>query len=177
MRGELGLVHIYTGEGKGKTTAALGLALRAAGRGIPVMILQFLKGRASGELAALERVPGVTVLRSPEGLGFASAMSPQERERSRARHDEMLRLGMAAAREGACGVLILDEVMGALDHGLLDEGLLRELLDRRVPGVELVLTGRKVPEWLLARGDYVTEMRKLRHPYDQGTAAREGIEY
>ncbi len=172
-----GLLHIYTGEGKGKTTAALGLALRAAGRGIPVLLLQFLKGRPTGELESLRHIPGVTELRSPEGLGFAAAMTPEEREQSRARHDEMLRQGIAAAREGACGLLILDEAIGALNHGLLDEGLLRELLAHPAPGVELVLTGRNPPDWLLARGDYITEMKKLRHPYDKGITAREGIEY
>lgn len=177
MSGELGLIHLYTGEGKGKTTAALGLALRAAGQGIPVVILQFLKGRPTGELASLERIPSITLLRGEEGLGFASAMTPDQRERCGKRHDEMLRRGLAAAREGRCGLLILDEVTGALRHGLLEEAPLRAYLRDPAPGVELVLTGRNPPDWLLDRADYVTEMKKIRHPYDKGVAAREGIEY
>ncbi len=177
MNRKLGLIHLYTGEGKGKTTAALGLALRAAGRGIPVVILQFLKGRPTGELAALERLPGVTVLRGAQGLGFASSMTPDQRERCKGRHDKMLRQGLAAAREGRCGLLILDEVTGALSHRLLEESPLRAYLRDPVPGVELVLTGRDPPEWLLDRADYVTEMKKIRHPYDKGIAAREGVEY
>ena len=87
----LGLVHVYTGAGKGKTTAALGLLLRAAGRGIPAVLVQFLKGGQSGELAALERLPGVTVLRGKAGSAFAAAMSPEDRAATRALHDSSLR--------------------------------------------------------------------------------------
>ena len=172
----LGLIHLYTGEGKGKTTAALGLALRAAGRGIPVLVRQFLTGRPTGELESLGHLPGITLLRRAEGLGFASAMTPEERARCKLRHDEMLRQGIAVAREGSCGLLILDEVTGALKHGLLEEGPLRDYLEHPAPGVELVLTGRNPPDWLWERADYITEMKKHRHPYDSGIPAREGIE-
>ena len=177
MNQKLGLIHLYTGEGKGKTTAALGLALRAAGQNVPVVILQFLKGRPTGDLASLERIPQITLLRGEEGLGFASAMTPEQRERCKSRHNEMLRLGLAAAREGRCGLLILDEVTGALNHRLLEEAPLRAYLQNPAPGVELVLTGRNPPDWLLDRADYVTEMKKLRHPYDRGITAREGVEF
>ena len=173
----LGLVHVYTGAGKGKTTAALGLLLRAAGRGIPAVLVQFLKGGQSGELAALERLPGVTVLRGKAGSAFAAAMSPEDRAATRALHDSSLREAVRLARSGACGLLVLDEVMAALKHGLLDEGRPRQLLAQPPAGVELVLTGRDAPDWLLERADYITEMGKLRHPYDRGSAAREGIEY
>lgn len=173
----LGLVHVYTGDGKGKTTAALGLLLRAAGRGIPAVLVQFLKGGPSGELESLKRLPGVTVLRGKAGTSFAAAMSRAEREAAKALHDRNLRRGTDLARRGACGLLVLDEVMAALKHGLLEEGLLRDLLESPPAGVELVLTGRDAPDWLLERADYVTEMKKIRHPYDRGIAARPGIEY
>lgn len=173
----LGLLHIYTGAGKGKTTAAAGLALRAAGQGIPVVFLQFLKGGPSGEVEALARLPGVTVLRGKAGEKFASAMTPEEREKTRALQDGSLRRAIQMAREGKCGLLVLDEVTAALKHDLVDEGLLRQLLEEPPPGVELVFTGRDAPGWLLERGDYVTEMKKLRHPYDRGITARRGIEY
>ena len=104
-------------------------------------------------------------------------MTPEQRERCKSRHDEMLRLGLAAAREGRCGLLILDEVTGALNHRLLEEAPLRAYLQNPAPGVELVLTGRNPPDWLLDRADYVTEMKKLRHPYDRGITAREGVEF
>lgn len=173
----LGLVHIYTGEGKGKTTAALGLLLRAAGRGIPAVLVQFLKGGASGEIAALERFPGVTVLRGKGGTAFASAMGGEERAAALELHNQNLGRAIHLARTGACGLLVLDEVMATLKCGLVEEKALRELLERPPEGVELVLTGRSAPEWMLERADYITEMKKLRHPYDRGVAAREGIEY
>ena len=176
MNQKLGLIHLYTGEGKGKTTAALGLALRAAGQNVPVVILQFLKGRPTGELASLERIPQITLLRGEEGLGFASAMTPEQRKRCKSRHDEMLRLGLAAAREGLQN-LEGEFPRGALGHRLLEEGPLRAYLRDPAPGVELVLTGRNPPDWLLDRADYVTEMKKLRHPYDRGITAREGVEF
>ncbi len=151
---ELGLIHIYTGPGKGKTTAAVGLAVRAAGRGIPVVFVQLMKNRPTGEVEVLSRLPGVTVLRGKAGAGFSSAMTPEERAR----------------------LLVLDEVMAALKHGLLDREPLQQLLDQRPEGTELVLTGRDAPEWLLERADYITVMEKRRHPYDRGIAARPGIE-
>lgn len=173
----LGLLHIYTGEGKGKTTTAAGLAARAAGHGIPVVFLQFLKGGPSGEIESFARLPGITVLRGKAGQKFVSAMSPEERRETRALQDANLRRAAALARAGRCGLLVLDEVMAALRYGLVDEGLLRELLADPPAGVELVLTGRDAPGWLLEQADYVTEMRKIRHPYDRGITAREGIEY
>ena len=171
----LGLIHIYTGPGKGKTTAAVGLAVRAAGRGIPVVFVQLMKNRPTGEVEVLSRLPGVTVLRGKAGAGFSSAMTPEERARSREIHHRNLCQGAELAREQG-GLLVLDEVMAALKHGLLDREPLQQLLDRRPEGTELVLTGRDAPEWLLEWADYITVMEKRRHPYDRGIAARPGIE-
>lgn len=172
----LGLLHIYTGNGKGKTTAAIGLGVRAAGRGIPVIFLQLMKGRPTGELAVLSRLPEVTVLRGKTGEKFVSAMTGEERRETRRGQDEAFRAAVRLAEEAGRGLLIIDEVMSALRHGLLDEALLRGFLDCRPPEVEVVLTGRDAPGWLLERADYVTEMKKLHHPYDRGVLAREGIE-
>lgn len=172
---KLGLVHLYTGEGKGKTTAAVGLAVRAAGRGIPVVFVQFMKNRPTGEVEILSRLPGVTVLRGKAGEGFSFSMTPEQREKSREIHRENLRRAIRLAEETG-GLLVLDEALAALNHGLLEEELLREFLDHRPPGVEVALTGRNPPDWLLERADYITEMKKVRHPYDKGVTAREGIE-
>ena len=172
---ELGLIHIYTGEGKGKTTAAVGLAVRAAGRGIPVVFLQFMKDRPTGEVEILSRLPGVTVLRGKAGQGFSFTMTPDEKEVTRAIHRRNLEQAIRLAEQGNC-LVVLDEAMAALQHGLLEEEPLRAWLDRRPPGVEVVLTGRDAPGWLLERGDYITEMVNKRHPYDRGIAARQGIE-
>lgn len=172
----LGLVHLYTGEGKGKTTAAVGLAVRAAGRGIPVVFLQFMKNRPSGEINVLTKLPGVTVLRGKAGEGFTFTMTSEEKAESRRIHGENLRRAIELAEAGECGLLVLDEAASALNCGLLEEELLRGFLHRRPPGVEVVLTGRNPPAWLAERADYITEMRKVRHPYDKGVAARPGIE-
>jgi len=174
MKG-LGLIHIYTGDGKGKTTAAAGLAARAAGRGIPVIFVQFMKNRPTGEVESLSRLPGVTILRGKAGDGFSFTMTAEEQQKSREIHNENLRRAVELAREGDC-LLVLDEVMAALKYGLLEETMLREFLARRPQGVEVVLTGREPPDWLLETADYITEMKKVRHPYDRGITAREGIE-
>jgi cob(I)alamin adenosyltransferase len=145
-----GLIHVYTGDGKGKTTAALGLALRAAGCGKRIVIVQFFKGRDSGELRSLESIPNVTVLRLEK--------------------DEL-------AMAGACDMLIQDEIISAYDYHAVDRERLEKFLEHKPEVVELVLTGRDAPPKFLERADYVTEMRKRKHPFDQGITAREGIEF
>lgn len=166
-----GLVQVYTGEGKGKTTAAFGLAMRAAGRGLAVKVIQFLKGRESGEVAAARRL-GIEVAQfgGPGWVDLASP-SPADHERARAAFE--------AAREavGAADVLILDEANVALAAGLLQVEEVLSLLEGRPTGVEVVLTGRGAPVALVARADLVTEMLAIKHPYHQGVRAREGIEY
>ena len=174
---EKGLIHIYYGGGKGKTTAAAGLALRAAGRGLKVWFVQFLKSSDSGEITELRSLPGVTVLRGKGTCKFASAMDDSERENARNIHDEHLACAVKAARAGECSLLVLDEVIDAYTLGLLEPEPLLELLRDKPPELELVLTGHSLPEELAEHADYITEMRKLRHPYDSGVAAREGVEY
>ena len=173
----IGLVHLYTGDGKGKTTAALGLAIRAAGRGRRVMIVQFLKGRATGELGSLALLPNVTVSRLSRDYGFVRSMKADARTRVREEHDVLLARAADAVRAGSCDVLVLDEIAAALRHKLVGEGALLQLIDCRPPGVEIVMTGRDAPEALISRADYITQMGKVRHPFDQGIAAREGIEW
>jgi cob(I)alamin adenosyltransferase len=165
-----GYVQVYTGEGKGKTTAAFGLALRAAGRGLKVKVIQFLKGRMSGEAVAAARI-GIEVEQfgGPEWVNLGS---PTEADYERAK------AGLAAAREalGNFDVLILDEANVALSAGLLQTDAVLEFLKGRPEGVEVILTGRGAPPELLALADLVTEMRELKHPYRAGVGAREGIE-
>ena len=104
-------------------------------------------------------------------------MGGEERAAALELHNQNLGRAIHLARTGACGLLVLDEVMATLKYGLVEEKALRELLELPPEGVELVLTGRDAPGWMLERADYITEMKKLRHPYDRGVAAREGIEY
>ncbi len=170
------MVHLYTGAGKGKTSAAVGLAVRAAGWGQQVCFAQFMKGRKSGELCALEQLPQVEIFRSPRDFGFYRAMSGEDKEQLTQIHNAILQALLGRARQGDCRVMVLDEVTYPVNWKLLDEGLLRQLLffgDK----VELVLTGRDPADFLLERADYLTRMDCLRHPYEKGVEAREGVEY
>jgi len=171
------MIHLYHGDGKGKTTAAMGLALRAAGSGLNVVIVQFLKGRESGEIELLDAMPDVTVLRGKNGCKFSAQMDPGERRAATAIHEENLQEALALAYSGACDMLILDEALGALSTGLLGVETVRGIVTNPPPGLELVLTGRKPPAFITDAADYITEMRCIRHPYTKGVAARRGIEW
>jgi len=168
-----GRVQVYTGDGKGKTTAAFGLALRAAGRGLKVFIAQFAKQRDSGEAIAAERFSDLITIRRFGREGFILGKpTPEDR-------DEAQR-GMRAVREilaeGAYPLVILDEINIATHYGLISvDDLLRALADR-ASHVEVVLTGRKADPRVLAAADLVTEMRAVKHYFTRGAPAREGIE-
>ena len=171
-----GLIHVYCGDGKGKTTAAVGLAARAAGRGLRVLMVQFLKGQETGELRSLALLPGVTVLRGKASEKFTFQMDERELQQTYDLNTKNLLTAKEALRAGECDLLILDEILGALSCELVDEDLLRDLVGTKPEGAELVLTGRNPPDWLLDAADYVTEMVKRKHPFDRGIPAREGIE-
>lgn len=170
-----GYVHIYCGDGKGKTTAALGLAVRAAGRGMQVVIARFLKTEDSGEVPVLRRIPGVQVLPCDKSFGFTFQMTEGVRREAAAYYREMLERAEAAA--ASADLLILDEIIGACNAGLVEKEKLEAFLRRRPAGLEVVLTGRNPWESLLESADYVTEMKQVRHPYEKGVTARKGIEY
>lgn len=176
MKKETGLIHVYCGDGKGKTTAAMGLALRAAWRGLNVVIVQFLKDGDSGEIHALRTFPNVTVFANTEEGTCAFVMNDEEKARCKALHEKNLSEAVALCRDGRCDVLVLDEVMAALNKGLLDEALIMEFLASRPEDVEVVTTGRNPPAFLLGMADYVSEIVKRRHPFDRGVAARAGVE-
>ncbi len=173
----MNLLHVYFGSGKGKTTAALGLALRAAGHGQKVVIVQFLKGRPSGELGPLALIDKITVLRGQASPRFSKQMTPGEREQTRLIHDENLKRAIGLIDNGECDLLVLDEALDAYMLGMLDEALLRGLLEEDPLCAELVITGHAPVDWIMNRADYVTEMVKVKHPYDDGVKARAGIEY
>lgn len=172
---ENGKVHIYHGDGKGKTTAAMGLCLRAAGQGFAVGVAQFLKDGSSGECRALSGVPGVRLFPFLPHVPFTFAMSEGERDNAAAFYRGLLRqCGEEADR---LDLLVLDEVLDAVGTGLVPEADLLRFVQQRPAGLELVLTGRGPSPELLALADYVTEMRAVRHPYQQGVSARRGVEW
>ena len=240
-----GLVHIYCGDGKGKTTAALGLALRAAGNGVPVVIARFLKNDGSGEVGILENVPGVYLFHCERQFGFTWTMSEEQKAEAGEYFTRLFEraweMGCKTVREsvegagkadgcmagenwgsdsvsdgssrrdtGVCdtgasipespvsgapvsgspasapltsppceirALLVLDEIMAAVNSGFVANERLLAALDHRPDGLEVVLTGRGPSEELLSRADYVTEMRAVKHPYEKGVGARKGVEY
>ncbi|MCD8118735.1 MAG: cob(I)yrinic acid a,c-diamide adenosyltransferase [Lachnospiraceae bacterium] len=207
-----GYLHLYYGNGKGKTTAAVGLAVRAAGAGKKVVFCQFLKSGETGELSVLGCTPGIRILRSGERFGFSWTLSEEEKARLREIHTNLFTEAIELAEAGQCDVLILDEVCDALQKKLMDEELFYRWLEtvradggaerssdqsgisavqadgtgqkngtgrnfQKIYGCEWVLTGRNPDERILAAADYVTQMKKERHPFDDGVKARRGIEY
>lgn len=169
------MIHLYCGDGKGKTTAAMGLALRMAGRGKGVVIAQFLKGSDTGERYALARLPQVTLLPVPDHVKFSFALTPEEHLAEAERADVLLTQAGLLAQAEHCGLLVLDEVCSAISTGLLSLEAVLNVMDSL--NTELVLTGRDAHPDLEARADYITRCSKVRHPYDQGIQARPGIEF
>lgn len=173
---EKGLIHIYCGDGKGKTTASLGLAVRSVGRGFKVLIIQFLKSQDTGEISTLEKIPGIKLLRTRKGFGFYFQMTDQEKEECRILHDEILSEGITMANSGQVDLLILDEIISAYNYNQVDCQELLSFLKNKPESLEVVLTGRDPSEELIELADYVSEIKKVKHPYDQGIKARIGIE-
>ena len=178
---EKGLVQIYTGDGKGKTTAAFGLALRAAGQGNKVLIYQFLKPpsldigeRFAIKLGAVKiRVEALDV---PWDMDKSFGDKEQVAQAKAAIRDAIDRLAQTAEKR-FYDVLILDEIVFCLSKGLAELGDIENIIDKRDPAVEIVLTGRGATKELIALADLVTEMKNIKHPFDKGIGARRGIEF
>ena len=171
-----GLVHIYSGDGKGKTTAGMGLCVRAAGAGYRVLICQFMKDNSSSERSAMESIEGITFVRGRDKVAFSFCMSDEEKKQERAFCERLFEDTVERAAAEHYDVLFLDEVLYAVRAGLLDEKLLTDFLDSRPQNLEVILTGRDPGEELLKRADYISEIRMIRHPISRGQKARGGIE-
>lgn len=171
---KLGLVHIYTGDGKGKTTASVGLAVRAAGVGKRVLFSQFLKGRPTGELGPLKKI-GVCVIRSEAVTKFIPYMTGQEL--FECKKNQQAVFSEVEDKINSFDVVILDEIIGAVSTGMISLEEVTGLIKERPDGTEIVLTGRDAPQELIKLADYVSEIKAVKHPYDKGISAREGIEY
>ena len=172
-----GLVHIYCGDGKGKTTASVGAAVRAAGSGKKVVIKRFLKNDQSGEVEVLKKIPEITLLPCTRQFGFSWKMSPQEREEAKTYYNEELEKAWKMALDQDSDMHILDEAVGACSLGFINEERLLALISSKPEKLEVILTGRNPSKALLASADYVTEMVMRAHPYTRGIPARKGIEY
>jgi len=170
-----GYIQVYTGNGKGKTTAALGLALRAAGHGQRVYVGQFLKGQKYGELESVKRLyPLITIEQFGRKGFFHVTENPDDEDIRRARLG--LRKCLKAMLSQKFRIIILDEVNVAVYFHVLSEKEVLEVLDQKPDGVEVVLTGRYAPPSFIKRANLVTEMKEIKHYYQKGIKAREGIE-
>lgn len=172
-----GLVHLYCGEGKGKTTAAVGLTVRCAGRGGKVVFAQFLKDGTSGECRVLAKLPEVTLLAANPVGKFSFRMTDEEKRQTAEALSRTFAAAAGFAVREQARLLVLDEVCAAISCGFLDEKTVTDFLETRPDALEVVLTGRNPSENLRAHADYITEMTMRRHPYEKGIAAREGIEF
>lgn len=171
-----GLIHIYCGEGKGKTSASIGLGVRAAGRGMQVVLLRLMKDCDSGELNALASIPNFTVIRAPEQLKFVFRMTEEEKDAYRAEVRRMWNEAMALVDSGRCDLLLMDEACSALSRDMLDRETLLKFLKEKPAQLEVVMTGRDPLPEICELADYISDIHKVKHPFDQGIPARVGIE-
>lgn len=199
------MIQLYTGDGKGKTTAAVGQAVRAVGSGYRVMFCQFMKGGETGELEVLKELSQVEIYRCEREFPFFNAMTDRDKEEITEIHNAIIRNiirrfdglnnagNISVNGSGAVGLMVvLDEITYPLNWGLIDVSLFKDLVgkmkalyngrsgdsgEESLSRIELVLTGREPDRFILENADYITEMKKLRHPFDCGIQARKGIEY
>lgn len=175
-------IHIYCGDGKGKTTAAIGLTVRAAGAGKKVLFSQFMKGSRTSELEILKAIPNVRIMRSDKEFPFYEYMTDTQKREQMELHNEMIRKMIELLTDYTDDymwrpdVIVMDEVTYPYNWELLDRDLFNQFMKRAKNRAELILTGRNPAKELLESADYVTEMCKRKHPYDKGVPARFGIE-
>ncbi len=172
-----GLIHIYCGDGKGKTTAALGLALRACGNGYRVILVQFLKSHHTGELGILSCIENIEVLRSKKSDKFTWNLTDDEKRALTEENNSIFKKVVSSIEHDKKTLVIFDEIIGAINTMLIDEALVLDFLKNKPLQAEVVLTGRNPDDKLLDLADYVSEIKKIKHPFDKGISAREGIEY
>lgn len=174
MNNTFGLIHVYYGDGKGKTTAATGLAIRAAGSGNKVLINRFLKNSHSGELNILNQINNISVTGSEKAFGFSFNMTDDEKKEAAIYYTNQLHSVFKAA--GDYDLLILDEINVAVDLGYVEESVLINYIKEKPEHLEVVLTGRNPSANILAMADYASEIKSIKHPYEKGVPARTGIE-
>ena len=170
------MLHIYTGNGKGKTTAAVGIAVRAAGAGMRVHFFQMMKDGTSSEVSMLKKL-GIGYKAGRACCKFSFEMSESEKAAAAAEHLSILSEAAELMRSGASDLIVIDEFFCALSTGLLEREAAEAFVSRAEESTELILTGRGACPPFTGYADYITEMQPLKHPYDNGITARKGIEY
>lgn len=175
---ENGLVQVYYGKGKGKTTAAIGLGIRAIGNNYKVMMIQFLKHDATGECSIIKELePNFKIFHFEKRRGFTWQLNEEEKQELKSETSNALKFASKVMDTGQCDVLILDEILNSIHLGFASEEEVCALIDNKTDDVELVLTGRQLPDSIAQRADYISCIESIKHPMDQGITARAGIEY
>ncbi|ABY93459.1 cob(I)yrinic acid a,c-diamide adenosyltransferase [Thermoanaerobacter brockii subsp. lactiethylicus] len=174
---ERGLIQVYTGDGKGKTTASIGLGIRAVGRGFKVYMVQFLKGTDTGELHTLKNIENFKVFRFQSTEKFFWSLNEEEKKILAEDMKKAYEFVVDVLQNKKCDILILDEIMAAIHSKMYTVEDVLKLIDMKPPEMELVLTGRSAPQEIIERADLVTEMKAIKHPFEKGIPARYGIEY
>ncbi|CCC58120.1 MULTISPECIES: cob(I)yrinic acid a,c-diamide adenosyltransferase [Caloramator] len=173
-----GCIQVYTGDGKGKTTAAIGQGVRAAGNELRVYMVQFLKGSETGELKSIEKLdPYFKIFRFEKKRGFFWTLSDEEKAELKKEIEEAFEFCKKVLKNKECDVLILDEIMGVLHNKLLSVEEVVEFLKSKPEDMEIILTGRNVPKEIMEIADLVTEMKEIKHYFEKGVPARKGIEF
>ena len=172
-----GLIHIYTGDGKGKTTAALGLAMRCAGAGGKILLVRFLKNNDSAELDLLSRIPEIEVFDNPKVFRMIGLKKGEVPEGSREYYAAMFDEAEDLALAGGYDMVIFDELMASVNLGFVDAQSVVSFLKNKPEKLEVVMTGRDPDPAIAAEADYISEIKKIKHPYDKGITARKGIEF
>lgn len=170
------LIHIYCGDGKGKTTAAIGLSIRAAGSGMNVIFARFLKDNDSSELKIIKNITNIDLIPCEKEFGFFFTMSNEEKVEAKVFYSNLLMEVINKARLKEYDMLVLDEIMAAYNLDLVDKNEFLEFLKNKPQKLEVVMTGRDPDKSLIGLADYVSNIEKVKHPYDNGIVARVGIE-
>lgn len=176
MKEGTGYIHIYCGDGKGKTTTGMGLCTRAAGFGYKVLIYQFMKDNSTNERKVLEKVPNITFIDGLEQEKFSFQMTPEEKSSRKEYYEKQFEYITQKAQAEGYDVLFFDELIYTIRAGLFDENLLIQYLKAKPENLEVILTGQNPSDSLIEIADYVSEIRKVKHPFDRGLPARKGIE-
>ena len=171
------MIHIYYGDGKGKTTAAVGLAIRAVGSKMKVMFVQFLKTEFSGERNVLKALDNVTLTSCPDELKFTFDMTDAEKQQASAVFKGIFERSAAAALSERYDMIVLDEIFDLMGEGMLGEAEVLEFITNAPNSIEIVMTGHEPSQRFIDEADYVTEMKKIKHPYDKGLTGRIGVEF
>lgn len=171
------MLHVYYGDGKGKTTAAIGIAVRAAGSKMKVMFLQFLKTEFSGERHVLHHTENVTIATCPLELNFTYNMTEQEKQQASKLFKGMFERGATTALSERYDMIVLDEIFDVISAGMINETQVFEFIANAPISLEIIMTGHNPPQRFIDAADYVTEFKKIKHPYDRGIKGRIGVEF